>query len=198
VETYRGHKPLHFGLALKELVPLLDQDALIVSDIGNHGVWTSKWLEVHGTQTLLEPGSWGAMGFALPGTIAAKLVHPDRQVVGITGDGAFLMACSDFGTALEVGANVVIVILNDSRYGMIHKLQMRDFGRTYQTELRSPDFAKFAESFGAVGIRVEDDSELRSAFQSALAADSPVIVDVVSGYDFPSPSPDQWLRGSAV
>jgi len=198
VETYRGHKPLHFGLALKELVPLLDQDALIVSDIGNHGVWTSKWLEVHGTQTLLEPGSWGAMGFALPGTIAAKLVHPDRQVVGITGDGAFLMACSDFGTALEVGANVVIVILNDSRYGMIHKLQMRDFGRTYQTELRSPDFAKFAESFGAVGIRVEDDSELRSAFQSALAADSPVIVDVVSGYDFPSLSPDQWLRGSAV
>ncbi|TKJ31524.1 MAG: hypothetical protein CEE40_01730 [Chloroflexi bacterium B3_Chlor] len=197
VERYRGHKPLHFALALKELVPLLDEDALIVRDIGNHGEWTSKWLEVHGTQTLIEPGSWGAMGFALPGAIAAKLVYPERQVVGITGDGAFLMACSDFGTALEMDSNVIMVILNDSRYGMIHALQMLDFGRTYQTQLRSPDFAKLAESFGAVGIRVEDDSELRGAFEKALSADSPVIVDVVSGYDFPFPSPERWLRGSA-
>jgi acetolactate synthase-1/2/3 large subunit len=197
VERHRGHKPLHFGLALKELVPLLDQDALIVSDVGNHGAWTSKWLEVNGTQSLIDPGSWGAMGFALPGAIAAKLVYPEKQVIGITGDGAFLMACSDFGTALEVDANVVMIILNDSRYGMIHNLQMGGFGRTYQTELRSPDFAKFAESFGAVGIRVEDDSELRSALHEALLASSPVIVDVVSGYDFPLPSPEQWLGESA-
>jgi acetolactate synthase-1/2/3 large subunit len=193
VESYRGHKPIHFGLALKELVPLLERDALIISDIGTHGAWTSKWLEVHGTQTLVEPGSWGAMGFALPGAIAAKLVHPEKQVIGVTGDGAFLMSYSDFGTALEVGANVIIVVLNDSRYGMIHKLQMEDFGRTYQTKLRSPDLAKFAESFGAVGIRVEDDSELKDAFNKALAANSPVIVDVVSGYDFPFPSPERFL-----
>jgi len=193
VEQYRGRKPIHFGLVLKELVPLLDQDAVIVRDIGSHGEWTSKWLEVHGTQTLVSPGSWGAMGFALPGAIAAKLVHPARQVVGVTGDGAFLMSCSDFGTALEVGANVVIVILNDSRYGMIHYLQMREFGRTFSTELASPDFAKFAESFGAVGIRVQDDSELRSALQEALTANAPVIVDVVSGYDFPLPSHDHLV-----
>lgn len=193
VERYRGRKPLHFGLALKELAPLLDRDALIVTDVGNHGVWTLKWWEAYGTQTLMDPGTWGAMGFALPGAIAAKLVYPDRQVVGITGDGAFLMSCSDFGTALEQGANVVMVILNDSRYGMIHSLQMLDFGRTYKTELRSPDFAKFAESFGALGIRVEDDSQLAGAFEKALSAESPVIVDVVCGYDFPHPSPEKWL-----
>ena len=194
VEQYRGQRPIHFGLALKELVPSLGEDALVVGDIGNHGVWTSKWFEVHGTQTLISPGSWGEMGFALPGAIAAKLVHPEKQVVGITGDGAFLMSCSDFGTALEVGANVVIVILNDSRHGMIHKLQIRDFGRTFSTEVRSPDFATFAESFGAVGIRVEDDSQLRSAFQEAFAAGSTVIVDVVSGYDFPHPAPEELMR----
>jgi acetolactate synthase-1/2/3 large subunit len=198
VEKHRDQKPLHFGLALKELIPLLDQDALIVSDIGTHGVWTSKWFEAYGTQTLIEPGNWGAMGFGLPGAIAAKHVHPERQVVGITGDGAFLMSCSDFGTALEVGANVVIVILNDSHYGMIHALQMRDFGRSYKSELASPDFAKFAKSFGAVGIRVEDDSELEGAFKKALSADGPVIVDVVSGYDFPHPSPEAWLGGGSL
>ena len=194
VEAYRGHRPLHFGLVVKELLPVLDDDAVIVSDVGNHGVWTAKWLEFHGTQTLISPGSWGAMGFALPGAIAAKLVHPEKQVVGITGDGAFLMSYSDFGTALEVGANVVIVILNDSRHGMIHHLQMQEFGRTFSTELLSPDFAKFAESFGAVGIRVEDDSELRSAFRKALTANSPVIVDVVSGHDFPHPSHDYLMQ----
>ncbi len=194
VEKYRGRKPIHFGLALKELIPLLDQDALIVGDVGNHGVWTSKWLEVHGSQSLISPGSWGEMGFALPGAIAAKLVHPEKQVIGISGDGAFLMSCSDFGTALEVGANVVIAILNDSRHGMIHHLQVRDFGRTFSTELVSPDFAKFAESFGAVGIRVEDDSELRSAFQEALGASSPVIVDIIAGYDFPHPSHDYLMN----
>ncbi len=197
VEKYRGQQPLHFGLALKELVPMLDEDALIASDTGNHGVWTSKWLAAYGTQTLIEPGNWGAMGFALPGAIAAKLVDRERQTVGITGDGAFLMSCSDFGTALEVGANVVMVILNDSHYGMIHALQMMDFDRSYKSELRSPDFVKFAESFGAVGIRVEDESELKGAFERALSANCPAIVDVVCGYDFPHPSPEQWLRGSS-
>jgi acetolactate synthase-1/2/3 large subunit len=194
VERYRGQRPIHFGLVLKELVPLLDEDALIVADVGNHGVWTSKWMDVNGTQTLISPGSWGAMGFALPGAIAASLVYPERQVVALTGDGAFLMSYSDFGTALEVGANVVFVILNDSRHGMIYTLQMRDFGRTFSTEIRSPDFAKFAESFGAVGVRVEDDSQLRNAFRQALAARSPAIVDVVSGYDFPHPAPEELLQ----
>jgi len=194
-ERYRGQRPLHFGLALKELIPLLDEDALVVGDIGNHGVWASWWFSLNSSQTFLEPGTWGAMGFALPGAIAGKLAYPERQVVGITGDGAFLMSCSDFGTALEVGANIVIVVLNDHRYGMIHTLQTLDYGRTIATGLRGPDLVKFAESYGALGIRVEDDSELRSAFTTALEADCPVIVDVVCGYEFPQPAPAEWLLG---
>ena len=89
-----------------------------------------------------------------------------------------------------------MVILNDDRYGMIHALQTQDFGRSIGTELKSPDFVKFAESFGAVGIRVESDGELRAAFSRALEADSPVIVDVVCGYDYPHPAPVEWLGGS--
>jgi thiamine pyrophosphate-dependent acetolactate synthase large subunit-like protein len=195
VEEWRGQRPLHFGLALKELVSLLDDDALVVGDIGNHGVWASWFFDLHGRQTFVGPGKWGAMGFAVPGSIAAKLAYPDRQVVGITGDGAFLMSCGDFGTALEAGTNVVIVILNDSRYGMIHALQSQDYGRTIGTELRSPDFVKFAESFGAVGIRVEEASELKFALKRALESDAPVIVDVICGYDFPHPAPAEWLKG---
>jgi acetolactate synthase-1/2/3 large subunit len=195
VESCRGRKPLHFGLALKELIPLLDDDALVVADIGNHGVWASWYFELYGGQTFLEPGSWGAMGFAVPGSIAAKLAFPEKQVVGITGDGAFLMSCSDFGTTLEAGTKIVLVVLNDHRYGMIHALQTQDYGRTIGTELRGPDLVKLAESFGAVGIRVEDDSELKSALTTALNASSPVLVDVICGYDFPHPAPEDWLKG---
>ncbi|MDH4209263.1 MAG: thiamine pyrophosphate-dependent enzyme, partial [Anaerolineae bacterium] len=195
LESYRGHAPLHFGLALQALVPLLDHDALLVGDIGTHGVWASWFFELYGTQTYLEPGSWGAMGFALPAAIAGKLVDPQRQVVGITGDGAFLMSCSDFGTALELGTKIVLVVLNDRQYGMIYRLQTDDFGRTIGTELRPPDLVKFAESYGAVGIRVEDQGELEQAYRQALEADAPVIVDVVCGYGFPHPSPTDWLRG---
>jgi acetolactate synthase-1/2/3 large subunit len=115
--------------------------------------------------------------------------------VGITGDGAFLMSCGDFGTTLEAGTNVVIVVLNDRRYGMIHALQSKDFGRTMGTELEGPDLVKFAESFGAAGIRVEEASELNPAMSRALASDGPVIVDVICGYDFPHPAPAEWLKG---
>jgi len=198
VEGCRGQRPLHFGLALKELVSLLDEDALVVGDIGNHGVWASWFFDLHGRQTFVDPGTWGAMGFAIPGSIAAKLAYPDRQVVGITGDGAFLMSCGDFGTALEAGTNVVIVVLNDSRYGMIHALQSQDYGRTIGTKLRSPDLVKFAESFGARGIRVEAESELKGALTMALKTNSPVIVDVICGYDFPHPAPAEWLKGRQV
>jgi acetolactate synthase-1/2/3 large subunit len=195
VEECRGQRPLHFGLVLKELLPLLDEDALVVGDIGNHGVWASWYFELQSGHTFIEPGSWGAMGFAVPGSIAGKLAYPERQVVGITGDGAFLMSCSDFGTAMEVGTKIVIVVLNDRQYGMIHALQTSDYGRTIGTELRGPDFVKYAESFGAMGIRVEDDSELKSALSKALEADRPVIVDVLCGYDFPPPAPTKWLEG---
>jgi acetolactate synthase-1/2/3 large subunit len=167
-----------------------------VADVGNHGVWATWYFELHGRQTFLEPGTWGAMGFALPGAIAAKLAFPERQVVGITGDGAFLMSCSDFGTALEAGTKIVMVVLNDHRYGMIYALQTQDYGRTIGTELRGPDLVKLAESYGALGIRVESDSELKGALTTALNADSPVIVDVICGYDSPHPAPEEWLKGT--
>ena len=81
---------------------------------------------------------------------------------------------------------------------MIHNLQTSDYGRTIGTELRGPDFAKYAESFGAKGIRVEDDSELKSSLARALMADGPVIVDVLCGYEFPHPAPAEWLQGRQV
>ncbi|MFQ6111803.1 MAG: thiamine pyrophosphate-dependent enzyme, partial [Nitrospinota bacterium] len=135
----------------------------------------------------LQSGMWNSMGFSLPSAIVAKLVHPRRQVVGVAGDGAFLMSLGDFGTALEQDANVVMVILNDSAFGMIYKLQTKFYGRAYGYEIASPNFAEVARSFGAFGIRVEEPRELAGALREALSAGKPAIVDVVTG-DYPYPS----------
>ncbi|MBI4318197.1 MAG: thiamine pyrophosphate-binding protein [Chloroflexi bacterium] len=170
---------VHFGLAVEELARRLREDAIVVGDIGNHGVWTVNYLPRLGVDNLVQVGTWGAMGFAVPGVTAAKLVHPERQVVGLTGDGSFLMASADFVTAVEHRLHVVYILLDDRRYGMVDLLQRREFGRSYAVDIGVPDFVKYAESFGALGIRVEEASQLGQAIDRALAADRPVIVDVV-------------------
>jgi len=188
-DEYRDRKPVHFGLAVAELATRLRDDAIVVGGVGNHNVWGRQVLPVCHPFGHIQEGVWGTMGSELPGAIAAKLIFPERQVVALTGDGSFLMTCSDFGTAVEVGANIIVFILNDSKYGMIEWLQERRFGRVYGTDLLTPDFARFAESFGAAGVRVEDPHDLPEAVHQAmiLADETPVIVDIVSDSRYPVP-----------
>jgi len=187
VEKNRQRRPMHFGVVMHALAPMLARDAIVVADVGNSEVWARQYLPVYGPTSYIEEGSWGEMGFALAGAIAAKLVHPERQVIGIIGDGAFLMAGMDFVTAAQYGANVVYIVLNDSAYGMINYLQQERYDRIYASELGRTNFAQLAESQGAVGLRVEDPNEVPSTLRRALEAArrSPVLVDVVAGWDFP-------------
>jgi acetolactate synthase-1/2/3 large subunit len=190
LDEFRNHRPVHFGLAVAELARRLRDDAIVVGGVGNHNVWGRRLLPVHHPFSHLQEGIWGGMGNELPGAIAAKLVFPERQVVALTGDGSFLMSCSDFGTAVECGANIILLILNDSRYGMIEQMQRRRFGRTYGAGLHAPDFARFAESFGAAGVRIENPHDIPEALDQAMIAaeETPVIVDVVSDPRYPLPS----------
>ncbi len=95
------------------------------------------------------------MGIAVPGAIAAKLAYPDRKVVAVTGDAGFLMNSQEIETALRMKTPFVILIWNDSEYGLITWHQLRHFGRPSHIEFKNPDFVKYAESFGAKGYRVE-------------------------------------------
>jgi len=181
-DEYRDQKPVHFGLVVAELGARLRDDAIVVGGVGKHDIWGRQILPIRHPFSHIKEGSWGTMGSELPGAIVAKLIFPERQVIALTGDGSFLMSCNDFCTAMEVGANIIIFILNDSGYGTIKWLQEQRFGRTYGTELWAPNFAQFAESFGAAGVRVEDPHDLPDAVQQAmiLAEKTPVIVDIVS------------------
>ncbi len=129
------------------------------------------------------------MGYALPGVLAAGLLRPNKKVVGLCGDTSFLMASSDFVTICELNLPVVLAIHHDQRIGMIDNMLTKAYGRSYATEIGRIDFVKYAEAFGARGIRVDDPSELEAAWDAALAADGPVILELRAGHDFPWPWP---------
>jgi acetolactate synthase-1/2/3 large subunit len=135
------------------------------------------------------------MGFELPGGIAAKLVEPHRAVVPITGDGALLMVLGDFLTAVENDANILVVVMNDSRYGNIWQLQTREFGRAYGDRIGPVNFAALAEAMGGAGVRLERLDEIRLAVRQALelSQHSPVILDAVCDPEFGWPEPSDIL-----
>lgn len=189
VEPYREKTPLHFGLALEELSRHLTPDTIVIGDVGSNSVWATAYLARLGPHKFLGPGLWAAMGFAIPAAIGAKVACPEHAVVGITGDGSFLLSSADFATAVQHHLDIVYVVLHDGRHGMVEMLQRRDYGRAYGTEINPPDFVKYAESFGAIGMRVERTSELGETFRRAFRAEGPVLVDVIceSGVPYVSP-----------
>ena len=193
--TFEKTEPLHFGRVGQELARRLAQDAIVISGVGNHNVWAHTVLPIRNRESFIQEASWGTMGSELAGGIAAKLVYPHRQVVVITGDGSLLMAASDFVTAVEAQANILVVVLNDSRYGIITAMQQERFQRSFGDEIGRIDFVRFAESFGATGIRVESPEALPDAVAHSLAlsTQTPVILDVVCNYEYRWPDRDAIL-----
>jgi acetolactate synthase-1/2/3 large subunit len=117
------------------------------------------------------------------------LVRPDKKVIGLAGDTSFLMGSSDFSTICQLGLPVVMAVHNDGQIGMINNMLTRAYGRAYATEIGQADFVKYAEAFGGRGIRVDEPEQLEAAWDAALAADGPLLLDIRAGFDFPWPWP---------
>jgi acetolactate synthase-1/2/3 large subunit len=179
-------QPLHFGRVALELAGRLEKDAIVTSGVGHHNIWARQVLAIQNRESFVQEASWGTMGGELGAGIAAKLVYPDRQVVVVTGDGSLLMAASDFVTAVEAGANILVVVLNDSRYGIITAMQKEYYERSYGDEIGAIDFVRFAESFGATGVRVESPDALPESVARAveMSARAPVILDAVCDHRY--------------
>ncbi len=190
---YRDRRPWHIGVALDALAKRMTPDILVVSDVSQVKLWTPIQVPTFNPESHLQPGSWGAMGYAVPGVLAAGLLRPGKKVVGVTGDASFQMACSDFGTICNLGLPVVIAVHADEQIGMIHHALRTTFGRTHATEIGHVDFVRYAEAFGARGIRVTEPSEVGAAWDAALAADGPVLLELRAGHDFPFPWPVKRL-----
>ena len=117
------------------------------------------------------------MGIALPGAVAAKLAHPDRRVVAVTGDGGFLMNSQELETAVRMATPFVVLIFNDGGLGLIRWKQMQQFGRSTYVEFHNMDIVKYAESFGATGYRITSADELAPVLRKALSSNSLSIID---------------------
>lgn len=122
------------------------------------------------------------MGIAVPGAIAAKLVYPDRNIVAVTGDAGFMMNSQEIETAMRCNLPVVILIWNDSSYGLIEWKQLNQFQRASHVKFTNPDFVKYAEAFGARGYRVERTEDLPAILEAALANKSVSIIDCPVDY----------------
>lgn len=182
---YGNDQPMHYGLALEALADGVDDDTIVLGDIGSHNQWTRVMVPTRNRDTFIPEGYWGAMGFGLPGAIAAKMIWPEKKVVTVTGDGCFLMASADFATAVEQRVNPVIVVLNDRQYGMIVGMQQHMYGRKSETALDGPDFVAFARSFGGDGMRVEHPDEMREALERGFASDTIFVIDAICDYNHP-------------
>ncbi|MGN6674172.1 MAG: thiamine pyrophosphate-binding protein [Thermomicrobiales bacterium] len=193
LERYRDRRAWHIGYALDALARRMTPDLLVVSDVSQVKLWTPLQVPTFNPESHLQPGSWGAMGYAVPGVLAAGLLRPSKKVVGVTGDASFQMACSDFGTICQLGLPVVIAVHADGQIGMIHHALRTTYGRPYATEIGRVDFVRYAAAFGARGIRVETPDAVGAAWDEALAATGPVLLDLRAGHEFPFPWPVKRL-----
>ncbi len=162
---------------LSDLRKVLDNEDILVCDVGAHKIWTARMFRSEHPNTCIISNGFAAMGIALPGALAAKLVHPERKVVAVMGDGGFLMNNQEIETAVRLGLDLVILIFNDGKYGMIEWHQLRRIGKASHISFGNPDFVKLAESFGAKGYRVQRTEDLPAILQTALGDGAVSIID---------------------
>jgi len=156
----------------------LPENAILTNGAGNYTVWLHRYFRYRQPLTQLAPTS-GAMGFGLPAAVAAKLRFPDRISVCFAGDGCFLMYPQELATAVQFGASIITLIINNGMYGTIRMHQEKRFpGRIKGTELANPDFVALARSFGAFGQLVERTEDFASAFDAAVASGLPAVLEL--------------------
>ena len=132
--------------------------------------------------TCIISNGFASMGIGVPGAIAAKLAHPDRTALTVTGDAGFLMNGQEIETALRIGTPIVILVWTDSEYGLIKWHQLRRYGRESHIAFNNPDLVMHAESYGAKGYRVEAADQLVPILQQAITDDTVVLIDCPVDY----------------
>jgi acetolactate synthase-1/2/3 large subunit len=162
----------------RHLRDVLPENAILTTDAGNFSGWAQRFLRYRRPGRMLAPVS-GAMGYGVPAAIAASLQYPDRVVLGICGDGGFMMTGQELATAAHHNAKPVIMVCNNRMYGTIRMHQERDFpGRISGTALTNPDFVKLGESYGAFAVRVEKAEDFPAAWDAALKSGRAALIEI--------------------
>ena len=174
---------------LKVLREELPEDGILVDEYTQVGYIARAAFPVYAPRTLITSGYQGTLGYGYATALGVQVARPDKKVVSVCGDGGFLFTGNELATAMNYGIPAVAVVFDDGAYGNVRRMQVNDYGgRVIASELRNPDFAAYAESFGAMGLRADSPETLRAALRQGLAADQPVVIAVKVG-EMPDPWP---------
>jgi acetolactate synthase-1/2/3 large subunit len=169
---------VHPGRIVTILRDVLPDDAILTTDAGNFAGWAGRGFRFRRPGTFIGPTS-GAMGYAVPAAIAAALVHRDRPVVALAGDGGMAMTMAELETATREGARIIVLVFDNERYGTIRMWQeRRGTGEGIATELGTVDFAAIARGLGARGVRIDRDADFEPALRQALVEERPSVIQL--------------------
>ncbi|MEG1501700.1 MAG: thiamine pyrophosphate-dependent enzyme, partial [Clostridiales bacterium] len=159
----------------------LSKDAIIVTDVGQHQMWTAQYGHFKGPRSFLTSGGLGTMGYGLPAAIGAALACPEKEIWLFTGDGSLMMNCQEIATAVELDLSIKVIILNNNGLGMVRQWQRLFYGNRYSgSQHQKPtDFIRLAQAFDAQGVKVLKKADLAQALADAKAAKSPFFLDVM-------------------
>ena len=175
-----GH--IKMAEAIHHLSNLTHGEAVVVTDVGQHQMVTSRYYKLKNPRTHITSGGAGTMGFSLPAAMGAKLAVPEKEVVAVIGDGGYQMTVQELGTIMQYRIPVKIMVLNNNFLGMVRQWQQLFHGKRYSfTEMENPDFVKLAEAYKIKAVKVERREDLKSAIQEMLDSKSSYFLEVVVG-----------------
>lgn len=168
---------------LNDVRKVMGEEDIVISDVGAHKMWIARHYNCYRPNTCIISNGFATMGIGVPGAIAAKLINPDKKVLAIVGDGGFMMNNQELETALRIGTPIVVLIFNDSSYGLIKWKQQDQYGKACCVDFTNPDFVKMAESMYGKGYRIEKAEDLITTLEEAFKQTVPVIIDCRVDYD---------------
>lgn len=169
---------LQLGEIMAWLRERLPPEAIICNGAGNYTAWVHRFYRYRACGSQLAPTS-GSMGYGTPAAVAAKRLYPDRPVIAFAGDGCFMMNGQELATAVQYDLPIVVIVVNNGMYGTIRMHQEREYPtRVSATELRNPDFAALARAYGALGETVKRTEEFEAAFERAMKAGKPALIEL--------------------
>ena len=173
---------LKMGEVVNHLSKFTNGEAIVVTDVGQHQMITSRYYKYKNPRTNVTSGGAGTMGFALPAALGAKLAMPDKEVIAVIGDGGYQMTIQELGTIMQYKIPVKIIVLNNSFLGMVRQWQQLFHDKRYSaTTMENPNFIKIAEAYNITAVKVEKREDLQDAIKTMLAAKTAYFVEVVVG-----------------
>jgi acetolactate synthase-1/2/3 large subunit len=174
--------PVYPQRLVADIRKVMPDDGIIALDNGVYKIWFARNYAAHGPNTVLLDNALATMGAGLPSAMAAKMVHPDRHVMAICGDGGFMMNSQEMETAVRLKLNLVVVILRDNAYGMIKWKQANMGFENFGLDYGNPDFVQYANSYGATGHRVESAESVVPLLEECLRTPGVHLVEVAVDY----------------